>query len=154
MNLEEHIGNAREFLSAIALDDVALPQRMRGRALWGAAHDAINALGHRIGDDDHPTAKITTRQRRVIGNCVERGLLAVSDMDAYMAHAIPLQSHFYGEPMDDARFAALSRQRRPIPPPRVGGGRRDYGRGFCRASSRSPVLFACDNPRAALSLCH
>lgn len=108
MNLEEHIGNAREFLSAIALDDVALPQRMRGRALSGAAHDAVNALGHRIGDHDHPTAKIATRQRRVIGDCVERGLLAVSDMDAYMAHAIPLQSHFYDEPMDGAIRGALA----------------------------------------------
>ena len=109
MNLEEHIGSAREFLSAAALDDVALSQRMRGRALWGAAHDAINALGHRIGDHDHPTAKIATRQKRVISDCVERGLLADSDMDAYMAHVIPMQSHFYGEPMNDARFAALSR---------------------------------------------
>lgn len=124
MDISGHIEAARGYFSAAdSLMDaraardagVATRDRVRGRAIWGAAFQAINALGHRIGEDDCPPFKIATRQKRLLRACVERGLLAESDMEAYMANIIPLQSHFYGgKDIDAERFVEIHRDGRAL----------------------------------------
>ena len=108
MKRDEHIVAARTFMAAEAPLRERGQYRLAGEALWGASCEAINALSHMDGDEDHEGRTRITDRKLIIAARVRQGLLRDTDNLIYQYHVIPLHTHFYNANLsDDDLFAHM-----------------------------------------------